>query len=206
MHKITELEGIEHEKVQVGEGIAYTHTSKTVKKPLEEYLRFIDSLHCQIEEVLAWRVDPGGDLFNCLKAKIYEEEAYPAFIPAMVGTITKASIGYFLSEKGIFHVNTLITPTGLELVSGSGTVGLEEGRVTPHIHIVVADHTGNAYGGHLFPGTIVKEYVEGFLLKVKGVRFERIWNKRIKAYPLHFIKIDERPNDSYREYIIEDGS
>jgi hypothetical protein len=59
-----------------------------------------------------------------------------------------------------------------------------EGRLMSHIHIVVADHTGNAYEGHLFPGTIVKEYVEGFLIRLKGARFERRgWREDIKAYP-----------------------
>jgi len=35
---------------------------------------------------------------------------------------------------------------------------------------------------------MVKEIVEGFLIKLKGVRFERIWSDRIRAFPLHFIK------------------
>ncbi|MEM2905418.1 MAG: DUF296 domain-containing protein [Candidatus Bathyarchaeia archaeon] len=75
----------------------------------------------------------------------------------------------------------------MELVSGSGTVSLEEGKLMPHIHVVVADHTGNAYGGHLFPGTVVKEYVEGLLLKLKGVRFERRYSEEIKTTKLRFI-------------------
>jgi len=178
---------MEQEQKFLGEGIAYTYSSFIVERKLEEYLQHIDSASCQVYEIIAWRIDSGGDLYNCLKAKIYKDKAYPAVIPSMVGTITKASIGYFLSDKGIFHINTVTTPTGLELVSGSGTVGIEEEKLMPHIHIVVADHAGNAYGGHLFPGTIVKEYVEGFLIKLKGIRFERIWSEKIRAYPLHFI-------------------
>jgi len=138
----------------------------------------------------AQRVDSGGDLYNCLLAKIYETNIYPALIAFMVGTIKRASIGYFLSDEGVFHINTIAPPTGLELVSGSGTVGIENGKLMPHIHIVVADHAGNAYGGHLFPGTEIKEYVEGSLTKLKGIKFERIWSKKIRAYPLHFIKDD----------------
>ena len=130
----------------------------------------------------------GGDLYNCLKAKIHEINACPAVILFMVGTIKRAALGYFLSDEGVFHINALTPPTGLELVSGSGTVSIEKGKVMPHIHVVVADNTGNAYGGHLFPGTEVKEYVEGVLIKLKNIKFERVWNEKIKAYPLHFHK------------------
>lgn len=101
-------------------------------------------------------MDPGGDVFNSPKSRIYKDKLYPAVILAMVGTLTKASLGYFLSNKEVFHINTIAIPTGLELVSGSGTVALEEDWVQPHIHIVVADHTGNAYEGNLFPGTGLK--------------------------------------------------
>jgi len=191
VEKVNKLEQIEQKKEVLGKGIAYTYSSFVTEKELEEYLQYIDSASCQVDEVIVWRVDSEGDLYNCLKAKIYELKAYPAVIPFMVGTIKRASIGYFLSEEGIFHINTIAPPTGLELVSGSGTVGIEEGKLMPHIHIVVADHTGNAYGGHLFPGTQVKEYVEGYLIKLKGIKFERIWNEKIRAYPLHFTK-DER--------------
>ena len=187
IEKITEFEQIEQEQQLLEKGTAYTYSSLVVKRKLEEYLRHIDSAPCQVQEITAWRVDRGGDLYNCLKAKIYEDRLYPAVIPSMVGTITKASIGYFLSDKGTFHINTVTTPTGLELVSGSGTVGIQEEKLMPHIHIVVADHAGNSYGGHLFPGTTVKEYVEGFLIKLKGIRFERIWSEKIRAYPLHFV-------------------
>jgi len=185
--EITKLEQVEQKQKFMGEGIAYAYSNIIVERKLEEYLQHIDSASCKVDEIIAWRVDAGGDLYNCLKAKIYKEEAYPAVIPAMVGTITRASIGYFLSDKGIFQINTVTTPTGLELVSGSGTVGVEEEKLMPHIHVVVADHTGNAYGGHLFPGTEVKEYVEGFMIKLKGIWFERIWSEKVRAFPLHFI-------------------
>lgn len=188
VEKITKLEQIEQKKELLGKGIAYTYSNLVAEKKLEEYLQYIDSASCHVDEVIVWRIDSKGDLYNCLKAKIYEENAYPAVIPFMVGTIKRASIGYFLSDKGIFHINTIAPPTGLELISGSGTIGIEEGKLMPHIHIVVADHAGNAYGGHLFPGTEVKEYVEGSIIKLKGIKFERIWSEKIRAYPLHFIR------------------
>jgi len=188
--EIKELEQMEEEQKILGKGkqVAHYYSCKVVKKKVDDYLKYIDFGHCKLDEIIPWRVDAGGDLYNCLKARIYKEKIYPAVVSAMVGTVTKACIGYFATDKGVFHVNKIITPTGLEVVSGSGTIGIQEDGLMPHIHVVVADHTGNAYGGHLFSGTIVKEYVEGFIIKVKGVKFERIWKDKIKGYPLYFIK------------------
>jgi len=187
VEEIKTLEQIEVEERPVAGGLAYTHAATVTERSIEDYLSKIESFACHVDEIIAWRVDTGGDLYNCLKARIYRDRAYPAYIPGMVGTVRRASIAYYLTEKKRFHINTVATPTGLELVSGSGTVSLEEGKLMPHIHVVVADHTGNAYGGHLFPGTIVKEYVEGFLIKLKGVRFERRYSEEIKSTKLRFI-------------------
>lgn len=187
VEEVERLEQVELEERLVAGGLAYTHAARVTERSIEEYLARIESFPCRVDEIIAWRVDAGGDLYNCLKARIFKDRAYPAYIPAMVGTVKRASIAYYLTEKGLFHINTVTTPTGLELVSGSGTVGLEEGKLMPHIHVVVADHTGNAYGGHLFPGTIIKEYVEGFLIKLKGVRFERRYSEEVKTAKLRFI-------------------
>jgi len=188
VEEIKDLEEIEDEQKWLGEGIAYTYSSAVVKRTVEDYLQYTDSATCQVDHITTWRVDSGGDLYNCLKTMIYKEKLYPAVIPTMLGTITKASLGYYLSDKAIFHVNRINTPTGLELVSGSGTVAIQEKKLMPHIHIVVADHSGSTHGGHLFPGTIVKEYVEGFLIKLSGVKFERIRNDKARSYPLHFLR------------------
>jgi len=185
--EIKTLEQIELEETPVAEGLAYAQSAKVTERSIDEYLSRVESFACRVDEVIAWRVDTGGDLYNCLKARIFKDRAYPAYIPGMVGTVKRAAIAYYLTEKKRFHINTVATPTGLELVSGSGTVSLEEGRLMPHIHVVVADHTGNAYGGHLFPGTIVKEYVEGFLIRLRGVRFERRYSEEIGSTKLRFI-------------------
>lgn len=187
VEEIKTLEQIELEEKTVAAGLAYAHAVKVTERSIEDYLGRVESFPCRVDGIIAWRVDAGGDLYNCLKARILKDEAYPAYIPGMVGTVRRASIAYYLTEKKQFHINMVATPTGLELVSGSGTVSLEEGKLMPHIHVVVADHTGNAYGGHLFPGTVVKEYVEGLLLKLKGVRFERRYSEEIKTTKLRFI-------------------
>lgn len=192
VEEILEMEDIEQEQQAVSKGLAYTYSSRVVEKRAEDYLQHIEVASCGVDQIVMWRVDRGGDLYNCLKAKIFRERTFPAVIPTMVGTVTKASLGYFLSDRGIFHINTIVSPTGLELVSGGGTVSIEEGKLMPHIHIVVANPTGNAYGGHLFPGTTVKEYVEGFLIKLRGIRLERVWNERVRASPLRFLKEEQK--------------
>ncbi len=60
-----------------------------------------------------------------------------------------------------------------EIVSLTGTLS-PKGL---HIHISVADSTGNTLGGHLLDGNEVYYYVELIVAKIQKAKYTRIWHQ-----------------------------
>ena len=146
----------------------------------------IDFTSAALKRIILWRVDPGCDLMESLSQRLEEEKVSAGAVLFMVGTLREARVGFFVSKQARFHVTKFAPEGGLELVAGSGTLAIQEGTLMPHIHIVFADDTGLARGGHLFPGTIVKEYVEGALAEFTDVKMERMFREQVRAFPLFF--------------------
>jgi len=150
------------------------------------HLDYIDFGRANLKNIFVFRIDAGGDVFPCLEAKLKEEKVTAGVVLFMLGTLRKVRLGYFNTSIGEFHVNELNPPGGIECVAGSGTISIQESKLLAHIHIVCADHTGNAYGGHIYPGSIVKEYIEGGIAILDGLHMERVYSHKVKAYPLQF--------------------
>ena len=72
---------------------------------------------------------------------------------------------------------------------------MENEILTPHIHIAVADSAGKAHGGHLFEGSIVKEYVEGTMLRLDTMFMRRMFIEERRSSPLHFSPRQRRPSE-----------
>jgi len=152
----------------------------------KSYLDYIDFGRANLKNIFVFRIDAGGDVFRCLEEKLKEEKVTAGVVLFMLGTLRKARLGYFNTSIGEFHVNEFNPPGGIECVAGSGTVSVQEGKLLAHIHIVVAGPTGNAYGGHIYPGSIVKEYIEGGIAVLEDIHMERAYSPKVKAYPLQF--------------------
>lgn len=59
-----------------------------------------------------------------------------------------------------------------EIVALTGTLS-QKGL---HVHISVADSTGQTLGGHLLDGNEVYYYVELIIAKIKEAKYTRVWN------------------------------
>ena len=105
----------------------------------------------------------------------------------MIGTLKEARIGWYNTQKGEFEVKKYVG--GLELTSGSGSISMENDVLVPHIHITIADKDNNAFGGHLFDGSVVKEYVEGTMIHLKDIFMRRIYDEALGASPLNMQKL-----------------
>ena len=70
-----------------------------------------------------------------------------------VGAVSKANIRYYDQPKQQWI--DLEFDKRLEVAGLWGNVSLLNGEPIVHVHIVVADEKGNAYGGHVAEGTVV---------------------------------------------------
>ncbi|MBW8002362.1 MAG: DNA-binding protein [Planctomycetes bacterium] len=70
-----------------------------------------------------------------------------------LGAVKKARIGFYDQQKKEYNFFEIDKP--LEITNLIGNVSLKDGEPIVHAHITLADAKGNAFGGHLAPGTII---------------------------------------------------
>jgi len=70
-----------------------------------------------------------------------------------IGAVRNACIGFYNQERHEYKFITIDQP--LEITNLKGNISLKDGNPFVHAHITLSDSSGNAYGGHLAPGTIV---------------------------------------------------
>lgn len=96
-------------------------------------------------QTYAIRLKPGADLKKEISSFVKKEKIAAGWIATCAGSLTQYHIRFAnqsAGNQGNGH---------FEIVGLSGTVS-ENGS---HLHIVVADSTGNCIGGHLLDGNIV---------------------------------------------------
>jgi len=139
-------------------------------------------------EFIAFRISADGDLMDNIKSVALNNGIVSGMVLMMIGTLKKARIAWYNTEKREFEVTEY--DGGLELTAGSGSISMENDVLVPHIHITIADKENKAFGGHLFEGTVVKEYVEGTMVHFKDIFSRRIYDEEAGASPLNFQKLN----------------
>jgi len=94
----------------------------------------------------------GSDLLRELQDYVLAENINLAWLSG-VGAVSKANIRYYDQPKQQWIENQF--DQRLEVAGMWGNVSLLNGEPIVHVHIVVADEKGHAYGGHLADGTLV---------------------------------------------------
>ncbi len=94
----------------------------------------------------------GSDLLKELQDYVLAENINLAWLSG-VGAVSKANIRYYDQPKQQWIENQF--DQRLEVAGMWGNVSLLNGEPIVHVHIVVADEKGHAYGGHLADGTLV---------------------------------------------------
>jgi hypothetical protein len=67
--------------------------------------------------------------------------------------VQKARLGFYDQSNWEYRYFDIDKP--LEITKLVGNVSLKDGSPIVHAHITLADADGNAFGGHLAPGTVV---------------------------------------------------
>jgi uncharacterized protein len=120
----------------------------------------------------------GDDLFEELGEICRREDIRLGWL-AGLGAVSKASVAYYDQEKREYR--SRVIDRRLEITRLVGNASLRDCSPFVHAHITLADGEGNAYGGHLAPGTIV--FACEFVLEVfSGMTTERIYDDRTGLY------------------------
>jgi predicted DNA-binding protein with PD1-like motif len=111
----------------------------------------------------AIRLRPGQDLKRELTRFAAEHDLRAAFILTGVGSLERAAIRY--ADQPM----TTMIHAKLEIVALSGTLT----ATAVHLHIVIADSSGAAYGGHLQDGSIILHTAEIVIGEADTLMFAR---------------------------------
>jgi len=87
-----------------------------------------------------------------------------------IGALTRAVFGVYDPQSGQYHSQT--REEFLEILNCTGNISLKEGKTFPHLHITLADKSGQSRGGHLMEGSRVFAG-EFFLLEPSGAPLVR---------------------------------
>jgi len=92
-----------------------------------------------------------------------------------LGAVQRARLGFYNQQTREYQYFDLDRP--LEITKLIGNVSIKDGKPMVHAHITLADEKGNAYGGHLAPGTVVFA-CEFILHAYEGPTFERTYDDK----------------------------
>lgn len=96
--------------------------------------------------VYAVRIDRGEEVMASL-LELEEKEKIRAAIVEGLGAADHVTFGVYDVERRQFDATQKDEP--LEITSITGSMTRQDGKPYLHLHITVADRSGNAFGGHL---------------------------------------------------------
>ena len=69
-----------------------------------------------------------------------------------IGAVQKSCVGFYNQASREYQFLNFDKPS--EILNLTGNISMKDNKPFVHAHIILADESGNAYGGHLAPGTI----------------------------------------------------
>ena len=121
------------------------------------------------------KLEKDSDLLDSLTLYAEENNIQAAEIN-FIGAVQSAKVLYFNQEKKKYDEHIMDQP--YEVLSGIGNISLLDYKPFVHVHIVLADSTGKAYGGHLDKGTKVW-LIEAFIHEVDSKNLVRKFDENI---------------------------
>lgn len=121
------------------------------------------------------KLEKDSDLLETL-TKYAEENNIQAAEINFIGAVQNAKVLYFNQEKKKYDEHIMDQP--YEVLSGIGNISLLDNKPFVHVHVVLADSTGKAFGGHLDNGTKVW-LIEAFIHEVDSKNLVRKYDENI---------------------------
>lgn len=115
------------------------------------------------------RLNFEGDLLEELNAFCAEKNIQLGRVEA-IGAVRKARVGYYHQDTREYEFHEINEP--LEITSLAGNVSLKDGKPFVHAHVTLTNATGQAFGGHLAPGTVIFA-CEALVQELQGPSLQR---------------------------------
>jgi len=90
-----------------------------------------------------------------------------------IGALKRAKLGYYDQKNHEYREMKIDSPH--EMASCVGNVSLKDGEPFTHVHVVLADETGNTKAGHLLEGIVFAAEVH--LRQLEGPKLERKYDE-----------------------------
>jgi len=104
--------------------------------------------------VFIGRLEFGDDLLEKL-TELCRSNAIKAGTVSAIGAVQNVKLGYY-SQSEKKYTGCVEIDKKLEIASCAGNISLnDKNDIFVHLHIVLADHNAQTFGGHLMPGTKV---------------------------------------------------
>lgn len=147
----------------------------------------------RIEEVLVLAIGAGSDLKSAIEEVARKENVASGIVLSGIGTLKKAVLRNPKTDSMPPEVSLIEMDGPVELLSleGNISVGIPEepgaegeGSINVHLHAVVSNKEGRAFGGSMASGNIVWRQVELVIAKISGVALKREREPRTKLTKL----------------------
>ena len=127
----------------------------------------------QSRELFMGKLSHGNDLLEEITDLCRKKNIQLGRIEAL-GAVQKARLAFYNQQTHEYQFFIIDQP--LEITKLVGNISLKGGAPIVHAHVTLADKTGETYGGHLAPGTVI--FACEFILEVfEGPIFERGFDK-----------------------------
>lgn len=127
----------------------------------------IQAIECK--ERFIGKLNYGSDLLEEITEICNKKNIQLGRIEA-IGAVQKARLGFYNQQNRGYQFITIDKP--LEIINLTGNISIKDNQPMVHAHVSLADDSGNAFGGHLAPGTIVFA-CECIIENYDGLRLER---------------------------------
>ncbi len=112
------------------------------------------AIQTTVDKVLVGRLKPGGDLANEVNRLLAEHKVRFGMV-SIIGALERATLGAYSFSEAQYH--TFELDEEVEILHCTGNISvMADGSTFAHLHTTVSGHSGQALGGHVFEGCVVK--------------------------------------------------
>jgi uncharacterized protein len=127
---------------------------------------------CNASKELMVRLKPDADLVQAI-TELARSKGIEAGSFTAIGALKRARLAYYYQESHEYREMKIDAPH--EMASCTGNISLKDGEPFVHVHVVLADETGDTKGGHLLEGIVFAAEVH--LHQLRGAKLERKYDE-----------------------------